>query len=241
MIRGLYSAATAMDAADQNHEVVASNLAHANVAGFRRRGVAMETFDSALAQVSQKTYGDDLSGTHIAKGYSNFEAGPISFTGNSYDVALSGDAFFVVQGPTGPLYTRNGTFQLSSTGELQTKDGRAVRGTAGNITIPPTTKNLSIGVDGSVSADGNSLGKLDLARFDNPGVLIPVGTTLFAAPPGVSPGSSSNSTVQQGYREGSNVEVVSEMVSMIAGMRHSESAQRALRALSEAIQLNTKP
>lgn len=239
MIRGLYSAATALDAGSQNQEVIAHNLAHANVPGYRRRGLAFETFDRALAQASPK-FADAGLGTRVADAYSGFEPGTIAFTGDPFDLAIEGDGFFVLQGPNGPLYTRNGTFTLNAQGGLQSRDGRPVLGTGGPITVPTTTAAINVLPDGTIQANGASVGRLQLARFPNPSVLVPVGTTLFESPDAV-PTEAGAGTVRQGYREGSNVQVVNELVTMIMTMRHHEAAQRALRAISEAVQQNTRP
>lgn len=239
MIQGFYSAATALDAAAQNQDVVAQNLAHATMPGYRRRGMALETFDRALSQTDPGNRA--LWGTRPSNFFSVFEQGPMPFTGNPLDVAIQGgDSFFVVQGPNGPLYTRNGVFQLTSQGELQTKGGLPVAGDNGPITIPSGTAQITIAPDGTVLADRVPRGRLQLAQFANPNGLIPAGTTLFAAPPGVAP-ETSTARVEQGYREESNVQAVNEMVSMILGLRHYEAAQRALRSLSDAIELRTRP
>jgi flagellar basal-body rod protein FlgF len=236
MIQGFYSAATALDAAIQNQDVVAQNLAHTTVPGYRRQGLAFETLNRALSQTSAPA--PNLLGTRPSSSYTAFEPGPMQFTGNPLDLAINGESFFVVQGPNGPLYTRNGVFQLSLTGELQTKGGLPVVGTNGPITIPPKTAQLTVAPDGTVLADKVPKGRLQLAHFANPNVLVPAGTTLFAAPAEANP-DTDTSKVEQGYREGSNVQAVQEMVSMIAGMRHYEAAQRALRSLSDAIQSRT--
>ena len=240
MIRGLYSAATGMAAAQQNHEILAQNLANATVPGYRRRGVAFESFEQGLNELSNSQVSSDTLGTRPWKGFSGFEIGPVVYTGSPLDLAVDGDSFFVVQGPNGPLYTRNGTFKLSADGQLQTNDGLAVSGTNGPLTIPATARDIAVGQDGTVSADQVQVGQLQLSRFADPGQLVPAGTTLFEAPDGLQPLSQSGQ-VFQGYRENSNVQVVNEMVSMIVGMRHFEAAQRALRTLSESIQLNTRP
>ncbi len=238
MIQGFYSAATALDTAAQNHDAVAHNLAHATMPGYRRRALSFETFDRALAQAFNGDPG--LLGTRVSNFYSVFETGPLQFTTNPLDLAINGDSFFVVQGPNGPLYTRNGSFQLTATGELQTKGGLPVVSDSGPITIPPRTAQITVAPDGTVLADRVPTGRLQLASFDNPNLLVPAGTTLYAAPPGVTP-APNTSRVEQGYLEGSNVLAVNEMVSMITGMRHYEAAQRALRALSEALELRTRP
>jgi flagellar basal body rod protein FlgG len=242
MLRGLYCATTALSAADNNQDIIAQNLAHADVPGYRRQGVTFETFDRALAQVdpNRELSEQDQYGTAPSRLYNNFETGPMQVTGNPLDLAVNGDNFFVIQGPDGPLYTRNGSFTLNSAGQLQTRDGRLVSGVAGPITIPPDTTQLMIATDGTVSADGAAIGQLRLARFPDPTILERVGTTLFQAPARVQP-QAGNGTVLQGYREGANVQPVVEMVSMMAGMRHFQASQRALRTLSESLQLSTRP
>ena len=241
MIQGLYSAATALDTLSQNQDVVAQNLAHASMPGYRRRGLTFEAFAPAAAQPPQGNSTPNLQGTQVAQLYSQFDAGPVQYTGNPLDMALKGNGFFTVDGPNGPLYTRNGTFQLGQQGQLQNSGGLPVAGTGGPITIPPTTSKITITQQGAVFADKTEVGRLQLTKFANPGLLKPAGTTLFQAPPGVEPQPATSSSVQQGYREGSNVQVVSEMASMIAGMRQYEAAQRALRSLSEAVQQNVRP
>jgi flagellar basal body rod protein FlgG len=245
MISGLYSASTALEAARVNQEIVADNLANVSTPGFRRHGLV---FEAVQQQALQNTSGSTGSGTRSAGQYNSFTAGPLQHTGNPFDLALSGSdgSFFVLDGPAGPVYTRNGVFQINSVGQLQSASGMPVRGEGGRITLPQGTSSVTIGSDGTVYANslGNSLavGKLQIAQFPQPGnVLARVGTTLFSGPPARQSQNAPNYRVEQGYREGSNVQVVNEMVSMITGMRYYEAAERALRALGEAVSQNTKP
>jgi flagellar basal-body rod protein FlgF len=241
MIRGIYSAATALDAAQQNHDAVSENLANATMPGYRRRGLAFESVERALQEANQPQTGTSILGTHVAQEYTGFEAGPLQDTGNPLDVAIDGNGFFVLQGPNGPLYTRNGTFKINANGELQSQDGLPVKGADGPITVPTNTVKISIGRDGTILADKTQVGKLDIQSFADPSQLERAGTTLFTAPAGVQPQTGGAISVHQGYRESSNVQVVNEMVAMIAGMRHFEAAQHALRTVSETMQLNTRP
>jgi flagellar basal-body rod protein FlgF len=240
MVNGLYSAASGLNAAEQNHEVVSQNLANANVPGYRRRALAFESFAQTLNQTTQPGTAQGLKGVGVAKAFSTFNPGPMQHTGSPFDLAVQGDSFFVLQGPNGPLYTRNGTFQLNSQGQMQSQNGLLVSGTGGPITIPSTAKQIVIGSDGSVVVDQVPVGQMQLARFPDANALVPVGTTVFQAPQGVQPQPSTDK-VLQGYHEASNVQAVNEMVSMIAGMRQFEASQRALRAISDAIQQNTRP
>jgi flagellar basal-body rod protein FlgF len=239
MIRGLYSAATAMDALEQNQDVAAQNLANAAVPGYRRRGVSFETIDAEPTPAPPAGASANILGTRASAVYTDFEAGSLQPTGNPLDVAIRGNSFFVLDGPNGPLYTRNGGLELTGSGELRSKDGYPVAGTSGRITIPPTTSTITINENGTVVADNTPVGQLRLASFKDQKALVPVGDTLFEAPAGVQP-EAGTGVVQQGFREGSNVQIVNEMVSMIAGMRQYEAAQRAFRAISDAIQQQTR-
>jgi flagellar basal-body rod protein FlgF len=235
MIRGLYSAASALDAATQNQEMVADNLAHCTTPGFRRHSLMFESLQGAAAADG------GAFGVGRAAPYTSFEPGPVQQTGNPLDLALTGNAFFVVDGPQGPLYTRNGAFEMNSQGELQTKGGLTVRGQGGGrLRIPPGTVRINVSQEGTVLADHEEVGRLQLASFANPNVLQRAGTTLFQGPAAATP-EPGTFRVEQGYREGSNVQMVNEMVSMIAGMRHYEAAEKAMRALSDAVAHNTQP
>lgn len=235
MMPGLYSAATALDTAAQNQDVIANNLANVTMPGYRRQALAFEPFSSALSQASNPA---TTLGTQIAQTYTVFTPGPVQHTGNSLDLAIQGDGFLVVNGPSGPLYTRNGAFTLSPTGQIQTVSGYAVAGQDGPLTVPTDTRNITITGDGRVMVNHSEVGRLQVADFANPNQLIPAGAAYFQAPAGVTP-STGKSTVLQGYREGSNVQIAGEMAKMIMGLRQYEASQRVLKALSESLQQQT--
>ncbi len=236
MIRGLYGAATALNAAFENQDVIAQNIASATVPGYRRLAASYEPFDRVLDQARP---GDPV-GARVASYYTDFRPGLTSHTGNAFDVALQGDGFFVARGPDGPVYTRDGAFTLGQDGQLQLRGGLVVLGTNGPLTIPPGATDVHFASDGTVTADGAAVGQLQLASFADPSRLVRAGTTCFTAPAGVEAGTSA-ATLRQGFREASNVNVATEMVSMIRGSRYFEAAQRVLRTLSDSVQLNTRP
>lgn len=242
MIRGLYSAASCLECALLNQDVVAENLAHANVAGYRRRGLSFETFESSLATADVASTNDELRGAKPGLVYDHFDPGPAQATGRALDLLPTGDTWFVLDGPNGPLFTRNGQFQLNERREIISANGLRVRGEGGAITIPEEATRIGFGNDGSVLADGVQIGRLQLIPIKNPIGMRRVGTTLFegAATPLGQPEIGSVG-VEQGFLEGSNVQVVTEMVNMIAGLRHYEAAQRALRSISEVVALGTRP
>ncbi len=238
MLQGYYSAASAMSAALRNQDILAENLANFPVPGYRRQLMSFEEFVSPTAAMTAPVGTQPLHGTEVARNSSLFAAGPYQKTGNPLECAIQGDGFFVLEGPNGPLYTRNGQFQLDSNGQLLSSSGYPVTGSNGSLRIPNTAAQIVIAQDGTVMADEVQVGQLRLASFADPSRLQRVGTTLFTAPDDATPQTSA-AFVRQGYREGSNVQVVSEMVQMIAGMRQYEAAAKALRSLSDAMQQRT--
>lgn len=234
MIRGLYSAAAAMEAAAHNHDIVAHNLAHATVPGFRQSGLAFAIPDSSPGAGS--TPFAKRNGTSFI----DFQHGPIQFTGSPYDLAIDGDSFFKVQGPNGPLYTRSGVFHLNSQNQIVSQGGYPLLSGEGPIKVPQDAGIIKIGGDGTVSAGGVTVAKIQLSRFQDLSKLQPVGPTLFAAAEDANP-QTGKGGVLQGYREGSNVNPAEAMVAMIAGARSHEASQRVLRAIGESLQLNTRP
>jgi flagellar basal-body rod protein FlgF len=239
MFRGLYAAATALDAAQQAHAATADNLANSSTPGFRQRGVRFETFDRLLGRDEPPT--GDIVGTKLVSTFVDFKPGPLQHTAYPFDLALSEpDQFFVVQGPNGPMYTRDGAFRITAEGKVLTQAGYPLLSEGGPVEVPANTANVTVASDGSVAADGVPSGRLRVARFADPSQLTALGAVHFTAPQGVVP-QAAEPRVQQGYREGANVNAPQAMVNMIAGTRYYEAAQRALRTIAESVQLNTRP
>jgi flagellar basal body rod protein FlgG len=239
MLRGLYAAASALDSAQTAHQVTAANLANATVPGYRQQGVRFQTLDLAFGRDTPPP--GDPTGTQLVSTYTDFRPAALQLTGHPYDLAVGEpDQFFVVQGPDGPMYTRNGTFRVSPQGEVFTQSGYPLLGTAGPVRVPANTAGVTVASDGNVSADGVPTGRVRLVRFPDPARLTPVGPTHFAAPPDAPP-QEAVGRVLQGYREGSNVNSAEAMVSMVAATRYYEAAQRALRTIGESVQLSTRP
>ncbi len=247
MLQGLYSSATALDAATKTHEIVAHNLAHTNVPGFRRTIPVFQAFERSLPEYPGTTLG---LGTQIEELRTDHGPGPLQTTGRSLDLALQGDGFFVLESEDGaPLYTRNGVFQLDEQGRLVTSSGLAVRGAMGPLVLPPgtTPSQVRVSKDGSVWLRGGNqgdpevaAGRLDLVAFPDPHQLVAVGTTTFSAP-AEAVGLPSVAEVVQGAREGSNVSPVSELVQLLNQSRYFEASQRAMRTIADAVGHNTHP
>ncbi len=239
MFRGIYAAATALDAAQQRQEVTAANLANSSTPGYKQQGVRFETFNLAIGRDQPPP--PDIVGTRLAATYTDFRPSALQPTGNPTDLALGEpDQFFAVQGPTGTVFTRNGSFRLTAQGQLVTHAGYPLLGTTGPIAVPEGTGRVNVASDGSVTADGTPVGNVRLVRFADLTRLSPAGPTLYTAPQDMPPQDAAG-RVAQGFREASNVNPTETMVGMIASTRYYEAAQRALRAIAESVQLNTRP
>jgi len=242
MFNSIYSTASALQANELAHAQIAENLAHLNVPGFRRNINVFESMLKSDPDNPDALTGRELNGVQLAKNTTSFEAGGLRSTGRSLDVALSGDGFFSVQGPDGPLYTRNGSFQINAEGQLISSSNLLVNGEGGPIQIPTNVlvEQIAIAADGSISAGLLPLGKLEITSFADNSVLERAGTTLFRAGLDANP-IPSKATVQQRSLELANTSAVNELIQMMVGSRHFESAQRAMRTISDAIQQNTSP
>lgn len=240
MISGLYSAATAMDVAAAKHEVSAENLAFSNVPGFRRRILTQQPFSEAMKSAGRGTNVSPLVGAASASAGSfqlDFSHGAMMQTGRALDIALEGEGFFEVEGPDGPLYTRNGAFSVSPDGRLVTQDMLAVQGVNGPINVPANVSSDAIAVskDGRLSANGVEFGQLRTVDFPDKTVLVAAGGSLVQAPPDAAP-VNSNNTVFQGFLEDSNVEQMNELINIMVTSRQFEAAQKIMGAIGDSIQ-----
>ena len=259
MLRGMYAAASGLEAMTVSQDVTAENLASLNQPGYRARIPVYQTFEQILNQVQPNrpptpfapvaptpqpyvSAGPSLWGVQPVAIYNDFRSGARKYTGNPLDVAPADDfTYLVVQGPGGPLLTRDGALTLSNLNELITVGGLYVVGQGGRIVIPPNASRIDISYDGFVTADGVQVGQMLLANVNNPGALQRVGNTLFSGPIPTGQTIPGTVNIRQGYLEQSNTSVVTGIISLITNLRYYEANQRALRSLSDAVALNTRP
>jgi flagellar basal-body rod protein FlgF len=217
---GIYIATAGAVAQSNALDATANNIANAQTAGFRADRV---TFQEALTQAKSP----DM--TIVNNGGSKVDsmAGALQQTQNPLDLALEGDGFFGVETPQGTRYTRAGNFRLDDDRKLVTNDGLQVRGEGGGaISIPKDAKDIAVAPDGTVSADGTTVGKLELVRF-NANQLKRVGGSLFSATGG--PASGEVPKVRAGMLEASNVNVVRGVVDLVKVSRTYESLMRVIQ------------
>jgi flagellar basal-body rod protein FlgF len=226
MDSGFYAACTALVSRTQALDTIANNLANASTVGFRAEHNVFSSVlastgnvpDSALNQ-AVNTYGV-LGGNALDQ-----SQGALQKTGNQLDLGIEGPGYFVVQTADGPMYTRNGAFQVSSKGQLVTASGDAVMGDQGVITMLPGP--VSISADGTISSNGAVAGKLRVVEFPAGTELTSMGSTYYSAPARTA-APATNSYLRQGMLESSNVNPIASMVELITAQRSAEMAQRAL-------------
>lgn len=255
MDSALWAAKTGLDAQQTRMTVVSHNLANVNTTGFKKdRAVFEDLLYQNQKQVGGATSQDTVSptglnigtGVRIVATEKNHTQGSLNTTGNSLDVAIQGRGFFQILMPDGSFgYTRDGGFKMSAEGELVTSSGYKVQP---GINIPAGAQSITIGNDGVVSAlvSGQStptqIGTLQLTDFVNPAGLQPRGENLLSESAASGPAQTSTpglnglGSLQQGALEGSNVNVVEELVNMIETQRAYEMNSKAISTTDQMLQ-----
>jgi flagellar basal-body rod protein FlgG len=248
MLRAFSTAATGMTAQQMMVDTIANNLANVNTTGFKRSQINFQD----LLYVDLREPGTEVasgltspSGLEIGSGVRPastvrvFTPGELENTARPLDISITGDGFLQISMPDGTLrYTRDGSLQINANGELVSTTGYMVEPA---ISIPIDAKSISIEKDGGVNVTDSSgtqsvVGNIQLARFPNPSGLSSEGDNLLAeteasgTPTTGTPGESGFGTIQAGFLEKSNVQMVTELVNLITAQRAYEINSRAIRA-----------
>jgi len=255
MIRSLWIAKTGMEAQQTQLDHISNNLSNVATTGYKRSHAAFEDLiyqnlrqsGASSSEQTQLPTGLQVGlGTRAVATARNFSQGALQQSGNQLDLAVKGNGFFQVSMPDGSTaYTRDGTFQLDAQGQMVTNNGFLLQP---GITIPVTAQSVTIAADGTVSvalpnqAAPQTVGQLQLATFVNPGGLEPRGQNLYTetassgTPNAGAPGANGLGTLQQGFVETSNVNVVEELVSMIQTQRAYELNSKAVSTSDQMLQ-----
>lgn len=257
MLRALYSSATGMKAQEMMIDNTANNLANVNTPGFKRSRVDF----ADMIYTNQRTPGTSVgngqvsptglqigNGVRIVATNKHFAPGTAEQTGYPLDMMIEGDGFFAVQIANGETrYTRAGGFRMDDQGRLVNGDGHLM---IPIITIPNgvDVNRITIGTDGSIQGQPTGtdqlpvdLGQIQITTFPNPSGLSNEGSNLYATTAASGPATASNpgvlgfGTIRSGMLEGANVEVVTELISLISAQRAYEINSRAIRAGDEML------
>jgi flagellar basal-body rod protein FlgG len=255
MNQALWVAKTGLEAQQTRMGVITNNLANVNTTGFKRDRAIFEdlVYQNVRQPGAQSSQNSQLpsglmlgTGVHTVATEKLFTQGNIVQTGGVFDVAVTGRGLFQITMPDGTTsYTRDGSFQIDSQGQMVTANGYVVQP---GISVPQGAQSLTIGADGTVSATlvGNAaatqIGTLQLADFINPTGLQPIGNNLFletassGSPQPGTPGLNGLGTLLQGSVESSNVNVVEELVNMIETQRAYEMNSKAISTTASMLQ-----
>jgi flagellar basal-body rod protein FlgF len=222
------AAASGLRSRMQSLDLLANNLANTATNGYKRDQEFYGLYTSADANGSAVTL------PVIQRQWTDFSQGTLTPTGNPMDAAINGDGFFVVNGPNGPLYTRNGSLKVLSTGELAAGDGYPLQSTGGQTIAIVPGKPVEISTDGTVHQGAQTVGQLMVVNFPTTASLTKVGATCFQnSDLKTPPVPATNVEVQQGKVESSNVPVAEAAMRLVGVMRQFEMLQKAIGISSE--------
>jgi flagellar basal-body rod protein FlgG len=255
MLRSLWISKTGMEAQQLQLDNISHNLANVATTGYKKSHAEFEDLIYQNLRQSGSASSDQTqlpNGLQVGLGVRpvatarDFTQGSLQQTGNTLDVAISGNGFLQVTMPDGTTgYTRDGSLKQDANGQIVTNNGYVVQP---GITLPPTAQSISIAADGTVTATlpgtatPSTLGQLQLANFANPAGLDPKGENLYAetassgSPSTAAPGTNGLGRLQQGFLETSNVNVVEELVSMISTQRAYELNSKAIQTSDQMLQ-----
>ncbi len=255
MVRSMYTAATGMEAQQLYMDMISHNLANVNTNGYKRQKLEFQDLMyQTLKEPGIRNVEGSMapSGIEVGLGVQSvatqriFQQGSMNQTGNELDLAIQGEGFYQITLPDGgTAYSRDGQFKLSSDGTIVTSNGFMVYP---EIVIPEGAQELSVSADGMLIArlegddTSTELGQFELARFINPTGLKALGNNLFAVSDSSGepiinmPGERGTGIIMHGYVEASNVQIVDEMVSMIAAQRAYEIVSKAIQVSDEMLQ-----
>ncbi len=216
-----------------NMNITANNIANVNTPGYRGQNTLFAEFVSKQRDIDNPK--DPLSFVYDRGQYQVTDEGPLQMTENPLDIAVVGPGFIGVQSPGGgTAYSRAGQMELGPGGELRTPSGHPILNEGGApITIPANATEIKIDSKGVISTQDGQIGRIQLVEFANVQELEAMGDNLYTAP---APGTpATQSTIKQGYLEGSNVQAVLEMTNMIDTLRNYQSLQSMMQTENERL------
>ncbi|MSU91799.1 flagellar hook-basal body complex protein [Rhodobacteraceae bacterium 2CG4] len=210
-------------------QAVANNVANMSTTGYRREGLVFAEMIAAL-----EAEGGSVAMTDTHARITSMTQGALSATGGQFDLAIDGPGFFTVETQDGPRLTRAGSFTPNAGGELVNMRGHRLLDAGGApIFVPPDARQVAIGGDGTLTADGVPLARIGRVAVDDPTALTREDGVLFRSDAPVRP--AEEGAIRQGFLEGSNVNAVAEISRMIEVQRAYEAGQKLLDREDERI------
>lgn len=242
MANGIYISMMGARVQETRLDTLSHDLANAQTPGFKRQAAIYRQVHNDVSKMGDPNQAmglghpvrflpEDRLPVHLEQRFTQFEQGALRHTGNDLDLAIDGEGFFTVQGPDGPLYTRNGTFTFSREGVLVTHAGLPVLGADGApIATPDTQGRLRVARNGELFIGDAPAGRLAIVRFDDLQALQRAGDSDWQAPAGLAAQPMAAPNVHQGHLEMANVDPIRTMVELIKTNRIFEMNTRAIQA-----------
>lgn len=243
MIRGLYTSGWSMLANSKKMDVIANNLANVNTNAYKKDTIVFQSFpelltkrinDSMSALNPSGNVGNMEMSSDVGQIFTYYNQGQLQKTGSSLDIAIQNadTAFFTISAPDAngnmqEFYTRDGSFVINANNELVTNEGYPVMGENGPIHL--NGDKFSIGADGTITENGEVVDRLRIRQFTDGSELRKYGNNLIQSTNNAQ-AQPFTGTIEQGFLEQSNVNIVKEMVDMISVMRSYEANQKVLQA-----------
>ncbi len=249
MVRGLYTAYNGMTNEQDRLDIVSNNLANAATVGYKEESSTSQSFDQWLTlkvkdaseAYNNRPIGKMSLGVTLGEVYTNYDQGSLRQTSNTYDLALEGKGFFTMSvtnkaGEVSTEYTRNGSFTMTKDGYIVDGDGNHLMGEGGQIQVPMDAAKVAIDTTGAIYADGVYIDTVKISDFGDYDYLTKAGDTRYRTLDGAAE-TDGTALVRQGFTEQSNVNVVSEMVEMIAITRAYEANQKVIKSIDGTLEL----
>ncbi|MFK7834731.1 MAG: flagellar hook-basal body complex protein [Sulfitobacter sp.] len=227
-----YTTLTRQSGLAREMQIVANNIANAATTGYRAEGLIFSEY------VKPVDRGPSLSMGQGNVRNTSFEQGALTQTRGTFDFAIEGDGFFLIETPGGERLTRSGAFAPSANGDLVTYDGNRVLDAGGAPVFVPVGADIAVSADGTLSADGNPLGQIGLVRPIDPSSMVREDGVMFRAESGFEPAETAR--VLQGFVENSNVNSVYQLTRMIEVQRAYELGQSFLDSEDERVRAAMK-
>ena len=233
MIKGLYRSASAMIPRIKKQEASANNIANASTPGYKKERIFTKELSRAELKIAHKR--NDWEQPMVDKSYTSFTPGVFDKTGNPLNMAIDGDGFFQLELPDGTkALTRNGAFSVSPQGFLEVPGGALVMGEGG--AIPVGSGDVEVSATGIVSSNGLTVGQITPVSVNDLQSLEKIGSSMFVVPEGEELIPETKSTIQQGYLEASNVDIVREMIEMIISFRNFEADSKSVSVQDQSLE-----
>lgn len=233
MIKGIYTSASAMVPRIKKQELTANNIANATTPGFKKDQIFIQ--ELTKAEQKARPQKSDWQQPMIDQIYTSFAPGVFDRTGNPLNLAIDGDGFFQIELPDGTrALTRNGAFSINPDGMLEIPGGALVMGEGGPIEVG--SGEIEISATGIIQSDGAIVGQITPVTVTNLMLLEKIGNSLFIVPDDAEVIEVETSTIQQGYLETSNVDIVREMIEMIISFRNYEADSKAIQIQDQSLE-----